>query len=107
MKRIAEQGGKVIITTDHGTINVKKPSRVIGDRNVNANLRYKQGKNLDYQESDVFAVNKPEDIFLPKQNISTKYKIVIAVTIYIYISGNIYIYIALNYRFALTKKSSN
>lgn len=73
MKRIASQGGKIIVTTDHGTINVKKPSRVIGDRSVNTNLRYKQGKNLNYRDSDVFAVNKPEELYLPKQNISTKY----------------------------------
>ena len=43
----------MIITTDHGTINVNKPSKVIGDRNVSANLRYKQGKNLNYIKTDV------------------------------------------------------
>ena len=73
MKQIAKQGAKMIITTDHGTINVKRPSKVIGDRNVNSNLRYKQGKNLNYIKSDVMVVNNPVEYHLPQQNVSTKY----------------------------------
>ncbi|MBT3417951.1 MAG: PglZ domain-containing protein [Flavobacteriales bacterium] len=73
MKQIAKQKANVVITTDHGTINVNKPSKVIGDRNVNANLRYKQGRNLNYQGNDVLAVNNPDDYFLPKQNVSSRY----------------------------------
>ena len=56
MKQIAKQDANIVITTDHGTINVNKPSKVIGDRNVNANLRYKQGKNLNYNKKDVFEI---------------------------------------------------
>ena len=73
MKQIAKQKANLIITTDHGTINVNKPSKVIGDRNVSANLRYKQGKNLDYQKSDVFEIVNPLDYYLPIQNVSSKY----------------------------------
>tara|TARA_B110000438_G_C15782200_1_gene636790 strand:+ start:73 stop:1614 length:1542 start_codon:yes stop_codon:yes gene_type:complete len=73
MKQIAKQGAKMIITTDHGTVNVKRPSKVIGDRNVNSNLRYKQGKNLNYIKSDVLEVEKPAEFHLPQQNVSTKY----------------------------------
>ena len=73
MKKISSQDSNLIITTDHGTINVKKPSKVIGDRNVSSNLRYKQGKNLNYLKSDVFEINNPLDYFLPKQNVSSKY----------------------------------
>src|SRR5699024_1043360 len=36
-------GFKLIITTDHGTINVQNPSKVIGDRDTSLNLRYKTG----------------------------------------------------------------
>jgi len=71
--KIAKQGAKMVITTDHGTINVNKPSKVIGDRNVNANLRYKNGKNLNYISNDVFEMNDPTEFYLPKQNISSKY----------------------------------
>jgi hypothetical protein len=60
----------VIITTDHGTIRVKDPSKIIGDRNTNTNLRYKQGKNLNYDKKDVFEVKNPLDIFLPRINVS-------------------------------------
>ena len=73
MKQIAKQDANIVITTDHGTINVKKPSRVIGDRDVNTNLRYKQGKNLNYQNSDVFQMENPLEYFLPIQNVSSKY----------------------------------
>ena len=73
MKQIAKQQANLIITTDHGTINVNKPSKVIGDRNVSTNLRYKQGKNLNYQKSDVFEMAKPLDYYLPIQNVSSKY----------------------------------
>ena len=73
MKQIAKQDANVVITTDHGTINVNKPSKLIGDRNVNSNLRYKQGKNLDFKQSDVFVMDRPEEYFLPKQNVSSKY----------------------------------
>jgi len=50
LKQIAKQKGKLVITTDHGTIRVNKTLRIVGDRNVNANLRYKQGRNLGYDE---------------------------------------------------------
>jgi len=70
LEEIAERGGNVLITTDHGSIKVKQASKVIGDKTVNTNLRYKQGKNLSYEEEEVFAVPKPEKAFLPKVNVS-------------------------------------
>ncbi len=73
LKEISKSKANVIITTDHGTINVNKPSKVIGDRNVNVNLRYKQGKNLNYQKNDVFEIVKPSEYYLPAQNLSSKY----------------------------------
>lgn len=73
IKKIAESKCKLIITTDHGTIRVKKPFKIVGDKNVNTNLRYKQGKNLSFEDDQVFEVRKPEKLFLPKPNISTSY----------------------------------
>jgi CheY-like chemotaxis protein len=73
LKEIASRKGKVVITTDHGSIKVKEPSKVIGDKSVNSNLRYKQGKNLSYQKSDVFALSKPSDAFLPRVNVSQSF----------------------------------
>ena len=65
IQKAKELGQKLIITTDHGTINSKKPTKVIGDKNISSNLRYKTGRSLTYQEKDVFAVRNPKDIFLP------------------------------------------
>ncbi len=70
LKVMSEKKAKVIITTDHGSIQVKEPSKIIGDKTVNSNLRYKQGKNLSYEEDDVFAITKPAQAFLPKVNVS-------------------------------------
>lgn len=72
-KRLSEKKVKVVVTTDHGTIRVKRPYKIIGDKNTNTNLRYKQGKNLGFDEDDVLVVRKPERFFLPKLNVSTAY----------------------------------
>ncbi|MEX2380079.1 MAG: PglZ domain-containing protein, partial [Vicingaceae bacterium] len=70
LKEISQRGGKVIITTDHGSIKVTEPSKVVGDKTVNTNLRYKQGKNLSFEANDVFTIENPKDAFLPKVNVS-------------------------------------
>ncbi len=73
LRKISEKDVKVIITTDHGTIRVKRPFKIIGDKSVNSNLRYKQGKNLNFEGEKVFQATKPEKFFLPKLNVSTSY----------------------------------
>lgn len=73
LKQIASKGAKLVITTDHGTVHVKEPCKVIGDKSVNTNLRYKQGKALDYNPKEVFEIKNPSDAFLPKQNVSSRY----------------------------------
>ncbi|MCX2573795.1 T9SS response regulator signal transducer PorX [Pedobacter sandarakinus] len=73
LKKIAQKKVKVVITTDHGTIRVKKPVKVIGDRATNTNLRYKQGRNLNFNAKDVFLIKNPHDAMLPKINISSSY----------------------------------
>lgn len=73
IKKIAKNGSRMIITTDHGTVRVKEPSKVIGDRNTNTNLRYKHGKNLQYQVKDVLEVRQPAEAFLPRTNVSSSF----------------------------------
>ncbi len=73
MRQIAENGAKMVITTDHGTIQVSNPSKVVGDRNTNTNLRYKQGKNLNYNKKEVFEISNPEEAHLPKSYVSSRY----------------------------------
>ena len=70
---ISKSNSKLILTTDHGTIQVKRPSKVIGDKEITTNLRYKQGRNMKFQSSEVFEVEKPEDVFLPSVNLSSRY----------------------------------
>ena len=64
---------RVIITTDHGTIRVNRPSKVIGDKETTTNLRYKTGKNLQFDRKDVFLIDKPEEAGLPTPYISSRY----------------------------------
>ncbi|SHI68469.1 Response regulator receiver domain-containing protein [Cruoricaptor ignavus] len=72
--RLAAEGGfRLVITTDHGMIYVKKPSQVVGDRETSTNIRYKTGRSLTYDEKEVWAVTQPEKLFLPKGNLSSKY----------------------------------
>ncbi|MGB5402506.1 MAG: PglZ domain-containing protein [Robiginitalea sp.] len=66
-------GTQLIITTDHGTINVKQPSKVIGDRETSLNLRYKTGKSLTYERKDVLECKRPADFHLPSINVSSSY----------------------------------
>lgn len=73
IKLIAEKKCKLIITTDHGTVHVKEPTKVVGDRNTNTNLRYKQGKSLAYEKREVFEVKNPADAFLPRLHPSSAF----------------------------------
>ncbi len=63
----------VILTTDHGSIRVKAPVKVTGDKNTNTNLRYKLGKNLKYNPKEVFEIKEPRKAALPSPNLSTAY----------------------------------
>lgn len=72
-KALANMGYSIILTTDHGTIRVKNALKVIGDKNTNSNLRYKVGKNLDYDYKKVYESRKPSEIGLPSPNLSSKY----------------------------------
>jgi len=72
-KVLATKDIKIVVTTDHGTIRVNNAIKVVGDRNTTTNLRYKIGKNLNYNQKEVFWINKPEKIKLPSPNISSTY----------------------------------
>jgi hypothetical protein len=64
---------RIIITTDHGTIRVNTPSKVVADRNTTTNLRYKSGKNLQYNKKDVIEVRNPEEAKLPRMHVSSTF----------------------------------
>lgn len=73
MKFISSKGCDMVVTTDHGSVYVKNPVKILGDKNVNTNLRYKYGKSLKYNAKEMFEVKDPEKIFLPRINVSTAY----------------------------------
>ncbi len=73
LQRLSQHDVKLIITTDHGTVRVNKPVKIVGDRNTNTNLRYKQGKSLGYNQKEVFEAPKPQRFKLPMRNVSTAF----------------------------------
>ena len=73
LQRQAQEGYRIVLTTDHGSIRCHRPEKVIGDRNTNTNLRYKLGKNLNYDAKNLFVIKKPEEAQLPAPNLSTSY----------------------------------
>lgn len=73
IKKIADAGIRLVITTDHGTIRVKNPVKIVGERNTNTNLRYKAGRGLNYNAKEVFVVRNPQDAFLPKLKMSAEF----------------------------------
>jgi DNA-binding response OmpR family regulator len=72
-KLMAQNGYKIVLTTDHGTIKVDRPINVIGDKNINTNLRYKVGKSLTYNSKQVYEIKQPKRVGLPTPNISSTY----------------------------------
>lgn len=72
-KMLSQSNYTTIITTDHGSIRASKPVKIVGDRNTNTNLRYKLGKNLNYNNKEVFVIREPHKAQLPAPNLSTSY----------------------------------
>ncbi len=73
IRESAANNMKIVITTDHGTVKVTNPVKVIGDKHTSANLRYKLGRNLSYNPKEVFEVRKPSDLHLPGINLTSTY----------------------------------
>jgi CheY-like chemotaxis protein len=73
MLKAADMGYTLVVTTDHGSIRVENPVKVIGERAITANLRYKQGRNMNFAAKEVFEIANPSKAFLPKTNISASY----------------------------------
>ena len=89
-RQLAQGPFTVILTTDHGSIRADKPVKIIGDRNTNTNLRYKLGKNLNYNPREVFAIKDPRQAHLPAPNLSTSY---------VFASGNAFFAYPNNYNY--------
>ncbi len=73
IQQAAAMNFRLIITTDHGTVNVKTPSKVVGDKQTSLNLRYKTGRSLTYNKKEVLAVKNPKTVHLPSINMSSSF----------------------------------
>lgn len=86
----------VIITTDHGSVKTTRPVRLAGDKDTNTNLRFKYGKNLQYNPKEVFEIKRPSEVYLPRINIANTYVFCRAADFFVY--PNNYNYFAQFYR---------
>ncbi len=73
LKKISEKKLTLVVATDHGTTRVKTPVKVIGDKQTTANLRYKHGRNLNYDAKDVLAFRDPREAGLPVPNVNSSF----------------------------------
>jgi len=73
LKKVSEKNITVIVGTDHGSVRVKTPAKVIGDKQTTANLRYKHGRNLNYEQKDVLAFRDPKQAGLPVPNVNSSF----------------------------------
>ena len=73
LKAYGEAGANVLLTTDHGSIRVKRGSKVIGDRHASTSLRYKHGRNLKSEKRHSLKIMNPSDWGLPSRGINTDY----------------------------------
>lgn len=96
LNRLADEGCRVILTTDHGTIQVEDPIKITGDRNTNTNLRYKTGRHMTCDSKYIFEINDPARAGLPSPHVSTRY--VFATNDYFFAYPNNYNYYVPYYR---------
>ncbi len=73
LKRIADKKIRLVLATDHGSVRVKTPTKVVGDKQTTTNLRYKHGRNLNYEPKEVLAFRDPREAGLPVPTINSSY----------------------------------
>lgn len=73
LRYLSEKKVNIVLTTDHGSVRTKNPIKIIGDRETNSNIRFKYGRNLNYQSKDIYEAMNPSELFLPRPNLSTSY----------------------------------
>src|SRR5678809_257213 len=65
LKKVADKNIKIVLATDHGSVKVKTAYKVVGDKQTTTNLRYKHGRNLNYEPKEVLAFRDPREAGLP------------------------------------------
>jgi hypothetical protein len=73
LKKLADKKIRIVLATDHGSIRVKTPCKVLGDRQTSTNIRYKHGRNLQYEAKDVLDFRDPRQAGLPVPTINSSF----------------------------------
>ena len=73
LRRAAELGFTLVLTTDHGTTRVRNAVQILADKNTNTNIRYKVGKALNCSSKNVMTIDQPKRVGLPCPNVSSSY----------------------------------
>jgi hypothetical protein len=73
LKKIADKNIRIVLATDHGSVRVKTPVKVVGDKQTTTNLRYKHGRNLNYDPKEVLAFKDPKEGGLPTPTVNSSY----------------------------------
>ena len=74
LKSFSKQNNTVVImTSDHGSLQVRKGSKVISDKEASTNLRYKHGRNLKCEAKHALFIKDPADFKLPIGGINSNY----------------------------------
>lgn len=66
LKELARRDCRIIITSDHGFIKIKRPTVIYGGMEISPNLRYKYGSALRIESRNAFLFH-PEKLKLPKE----------------------------------------
>ena len=73
LKKAAQLDFQLLLTTDHGTLNVNHPSVVVTNKETSVNLRYKTGKSLTFETKQVLDCEKPSAFALPSTSLNSRY----------------------------------
>ncbi|MEO0077414.1 MAG: response regulator [candidate division WOR-3 bacterium] len=75
LRGLARRDCRVVVTSDHGFLRVRRPTIIYGSREISANLRYKYGGALRVEERDALLLRQPEKFMLPTEHPGVSYAI--------------------------------
>lgn len=81
-------GAKIVLTTDHGSVRCLRGAKVLGDKDVSHNLRFKYGRNLKIDNKYAVFIKNPLDYKLPDKGMTVNY--IIAKEDYYFVYPNDY-----------------
>jgi CheY-like chemotaxis protein len=73
LKKIADKNITLVLSTDHGSVKVRTPNRIIGDKQTSTNLRYKTGRNLQFNPKEGMVCKNPKEIGLPTPGVNSSF----------------------------------